>query len=938
MTIQASRKSLSALCIGLAAALLAGVWLLGRSPIQPGAVALEGEDPIAIARPPAAKPGELIPLDVEPTRASGLALAAVESPGEKESNARPKTIAAALAQPQLIGRVVDEGGEPIEGADCLFSTASDFGRSRAELGTETGFEPNVRNDVIHWVTEAAGEIRVSMGKPIVPGKDLNQRPKATLRPGAPLTGFIRRAGFIPLRLEGQPVSAFRPHDLGDLVMRRGQAISGIVQSLEGEPIPGARLTLQQPRARGLVLWKTPGRGLDLGVTDRDGRFRCDELRAGSFKLIVEAPRACTVVYEGDTRDRLSAGEIKIRVQTGAVLHGRVLDVPQGRRIAVEARVPLGTAKGDRPDVGARARSALVSTTDGSFSIYGLTPGMPVQLNAVEVAPFGRRATGDRVREVKGVEVYPGLNDEALLSWAALSGLHGRVVVPSEEGGGLVGHGSFVLSVRYGEIEEHPFATHALVLQGQVQRYCAAGRFSFDAAVGGAPGGPPVHLRVRAVGYEDFELLNVALQPGASRDLGDLVLRPIPAVHVKVVDAETGDSLSRARVYLGSVRWEEEFDRAVKANQSLWNSAKICFGETGGSGIATLSVPPSGAPWLLAVCADGYVASEPISMHSATVEQVVALRRGSVVEVTAVDSSGVPQSGVDVQIGVTDRPGRRAVISPDGLRMRSTTDREGKATFYGVPSGSMLVGAIPPVTAVAEVSKYVTGPYNWRSQGLSVVVPRRYEVELEVPSFVDFEGSVTANRVPVAGARVQLEVDDRSWEDVPTTRSPRLEAITDAAGRFRFGGVPRARYQAFVSHPDRSMVMQSRLFVKPSMVEPVFELPDVWVEGQVLFEESGVPVEGAEVTISSDRVPAAKIGVTTQIEDSRGRIEENTEWLEPGTIVTDSQGRFEFRGVATGVSLVLTTKGANFETTKTKVKAVGRMTNYQEVTVSVTKKP
>lgn len=136
------------------------------------------------------------------------------------------------------------------------------------------------------------------------------------------------------------------------------------------------------------------------------------------------------------------------------------------------------------------------------------------------------------------------------------------------------------------------------------------------------------------------------------------------------------------------------------------------------------------------------------------------------------------------------------------------------------------------------------------------------------AFELFETAADGARKPLP--EVQLRLGGRS-------------ATSDAAGRAVFHGLPAGEYELGVAEPDFERVLR-RVQVAPGMREPVAlpltRVTPVDAAGRVVVAGLGLPLPGARVTLTPQKVAAAVQGTARA--------------------VTDHEGRFRFLGLPPGV--------------------------------------
>jgi protocatechuate 3,4-dioxygenase beta subunit len=244
------------------------------------------------------------------------------------------------------GRVTDSRGVPLPEAQVSLSPSFEpFAMESRNLDT--------RQDV---PTDSDGRFRFD-----------------DLRRGAHLDLRIEHQGYVPASAQ---VDVPAPEPLA-IEMKPGRTLSGRVTGPAGEPVPDARLTIQEER-----VFRLPGgeskvsSSRDLGGTDGEGRFRLDGLPPGTVDLAVRAAGyllrrlpAVPVPEEGD-------GEgLEISLEKGSVLEVRALDgrgVPvagasiEARRIDSTAPEMRGFFNQGRTDAEGRCR--LDDMEPGRYSV------------------------------------------------------------------------------------------------------------------------------------------------------------------------------------------------------------------------------------------------------------------------------------------------------------------------------------------------------------------------------------------------------------------------------------------------------------------------------------------------------------------------------------------------------------------------------------------
>ncbi len=253
-----------------------------------------------------------------------------------------------------VGRLVDELGQPVEGA-YVAATAYTTTESVVE---DTGQAE--QNDQLEWVSSrssADGRFRLD-----------------PLRGDIRHTLFARKDGFgvvayeFPTRETDEPML-----DLGDVVLRGGAILRGRVVDDQGAAIAGQRVALEGSNAdRGL--WATVDNApIDTSIarrgtnTDDLGRFSFADLAPGSYRALIlnaesrEVASASVSVTKG-----AAVKDVKLVVARGLSISGRVVDEEEHPIVA--------NIRAETFDRRFESSSSARSSSDGTFEVKGLKPG------------------------------------------------------------------------------------------------------------------------------------------------------------------------------------------------------------------------------------------------------------------------------------------------------------------------------------------------------------------------------------------------------------------------------------------------------------------------------------------------------------------------------------------------------------------------------------
>jgi len=817
-----------------------------------------------------------------------------------EIEERPAVLAGVKVLPLFSGRLVDAQGKGIAGATVFASTGRFW--VQIPLDVEPDGLPTSWLRVERTSTDAEGRFSFDV---LPPGR---------LRVAA------RAAGFAPRYVDHLELPARPEYALPDIRMEAGVVLTGKVVDAEGAGIEGAALLLALdggPSAPGAGI-ALPGRGIPLATTGASGEFRIDQIAAGPWKLIVEAPGHAIVEQEGRTE---KPGEqqtgLVFRLEPGYEILGRVHAefgaLPEGLRIGArpspepdagagapgfESMTEFGMENPDtRSAADTRSRYAVCGP-DGSFVVRGLTNGvryrMTLSRKSGEAGGWRRVRGGEPIfawAGQRGVEI--AYKPEAALVFRVVDG---RTRAPLRE-----------FSVWAGEKREQPLRDE----DHRVVHEFPDGRVRFgDLRPKRGAGG--VSLRVAANGYKDLERKGLALEPGQELDLGELALEASPLFLARVVDDESGAPIEGARVFLGTKSDEDLVQLlASPPEEDFFGEADVRYARTDVGGRARLSSFPEATATVCA-SARGFLPSElrrvPPS-EDRDEEMELRLKHGGTVTVLVRDAQGRPVQGVGVE---HKRPsGGGEEEDPEAARDSKKTEANGAAVFDALVPGAHAF-RVNDRTADAEWYE-MEGEETGGSWTEAVVAEgSRATLEFVAPPRGGLHGRVREGGKPLEGARLHLvevrEGSEESYGWFAPGNDP-FQQITDHGGRYDFEGLRCASYRLLVSHASRRMPALFDVEIQNPAGAFDIDLDVASIEGRVTGED-GRPLAGIEVEARATEEEIADEGDWRMVitEDDRGtpRVAYRQE-TRPAT-KTDANGSYVLRGVRTGVSLTLTASG------------------------------
>lgn len=859
---------LGALVLGLAA------WLLLDEPAPDTTNDLAG--PAAVA-----------PIEEEPAeRSEASSVEALEaSAGGKRDvievvpreTGAPEPGAAAASGPALTGRVLSTAGRAVVGARVL--AGGDDILPLDYLAVDGGFGQR-------WSTVTDDEGRFELRGP---------------RPGALRIGVFAD-GFAPHERGGVKLAAGQGTDVGELVLEQGVRLSGVVANEAGAPVAGAKL-FAEGAEEGMFRLSLPSSSRRaIATTDKHGQFDIHTLAAGPWRLRVVAEAYPERVFEGhvEAPGGHQAG-LTFTLPTGARIAGRVVGLPGGgaEGLGVLAR----PAKLDFWDPNFQPRTAPLGA-DGSFDIGGCLVDERYEVMVTENTGAARgfiRVEGAPRSNV--VEVDSGSVGVQLTYQDG----HGVTFLVQDEHGApleevevLSGRGFLIPHRRDGErVKSYPGG-----------RVLIDNMPNFRAGFGGN-----LEVVVSAPGYSTESVEVEDVDAGGVQDLGVIVLKKVPVVRVRVVDAATRTPVEGARVSMSLQREGGPRIAFETADFGRSNSEeRTRRAETGADGVALLSAF-SGERVDFTARAEGFTAGKLAGMAlpaSGDVEVELELTVGGRVVVTALTADGEPLAGARVE---TRRPPEP---SPEGAMMmgaamalggppteEDVTDDQGQIVFEHLEPGAHQFRIAEAMGGMVfmEIDGGAPASKGWRE--VSVGEKETVELELrDVPRAV-VAGTVREGGRPLAGARVVLygKSGERTPEWAFFNPTGDASSTTDGSGRYSIERVKPGDYTVVVRHPTREMDFTEDVTISAGENQLPLELPIAIVEGRVIDAE-GQPIAGAKVRAvkfggqEGNTFQAVSMFVTS--EGGGSVVVGGDGGADPS--VTNANGEYSLRGVLTNTPI------------------------------------
>lgn len=325
--------------------------------------------------------------------------------------------------------------------------------------------------------------------------------------------------------------------------RAPAALTLSVLAPDGRGVPGARVELAGDRPGGASDALGLGAASPLGVTGPDGTFQFVP-RVGPWRVRVLGPGLASAVLDGGSHPDDEPGELALEPGPGAEIHGDVLD-PDGLGFAgrtVAAWSPTGPGplpraaleQGVPVDALATVHGAAV-TPEGRFAFHGLAGDAFLQVRALV---DGDLARGDGFADA----VFARAGERGVLvtqragATLELSVVDRDTLAPIERFSAELA-GTWPGGVRGGRDGE------------LVWKRLRPFERAVDPTFEDLPESPDLELRLWAEGYDVTTVPGLRLRTGETLRAPRAALRPLPGMHVRVVDARDGAPLAGARCEL-----------------------------------------------------------------------------------------------------------------------------------------------------------------------------------------------------------------------------------------------------------------------------------------------------------------------------------------------------------------------------------------------------
>lgn len=738
---------------------------------------------------------------------------------------------------------------------------------------------------------------------------------------------VAEPGFVSRDFEFQGETE-AGEDLGMLALSRALVLTGKIVGPNGNPVAGAKIIAPQDGGFVMVL---NGKVDAIAETDASGQFTIDTLKAGAWRLMVNSEAHPDQIFSGEASSEMQQTGLLWTLNEGALLRGRVTGRPVSNNDALAIRVDLDSMVkrdsllGGASDGFPKLNRSVDLQSDGTFAIAGLHPETKYRIRLVPKGKSGGILFGEgrSLCEEQTISSSVGTVD---LVWTTKASL--RLLVldaetskPVEDYSLVPDDYEYFPSIR-GK-DEHP---HGLTEISGVP-----------------PSSKPVAIRIRADGYEPYTVEAVNFNAGGLTDLGTIRLSPGALCQIHVVDGATGEDVKGARIELTSVEEPNEEESngigGIRLNP-MGTEPMRQSGKTDESGLVSLRYMKGAAGAIKARHAR-FARAEVSGIDMAAFRDEplrIELWKGGELNVTVLDENDDPVRGVKVELTSVDQgetaPTFTFTSGPpgpggDSSNLSKNTNSKGLARFKHVPAGDYRCDVAWPGSnsGMGVVMVFDNGEESEPEEPTGRLVTIKEggtgELTMAAPLRSTLEGIILENGTPLVGARISVAKSGGPRMFTSMIGGGDSGVRTDRDGRYLLENLDPGKVTITVKHDLRVMDFTEEITLDEGINEFSAKLEVATVSGRVV-DPAGNPLEGIrisaeEVTEGGQRQMVMASVVMISDDDSEGGGMEMTSAIGDGRkpTITDSEGRFELRGVLPGKPLRVVAEGQNLTTARSK---------------------
>lgn len=809
------------------------------------------------------------------------------NPSESPAESREKV--------HVRGRVVDESGTPLPGIPVSCVLSFGFG----------GFSDGPLKEKSHnATTDTNGVFRFS-DLPAARGWAITARPSN-------LTNAHTRV----------PTDARGDLNLGDLIVKLGGSLSGVVRDDNAQPIAGARVEAYSQRSSSggsmfplSDVSTTPDRST---TTDASGVFRLDGIETGLALILASK--------DGYAHESLR----DIAVERGAVSRDLTLSLSRGLSIS-------GLVVDDRgaPAVGARVsviQTVIDLSTPGASQSFGAEQSATADagghfvIDGLKAGPYNVIARHDGFLTAAASDTEAG-SDDVRIALKRSGMVYGYVVdsrteEPIEDFKVKVTRGGmFAIS----DDDLPDFGNGAKILRGPEAAKRAGVESTAGLFVAVDLPSTSVDVRITADGYSPWKYGPLRVQSG-DQARADAELIP-ERVLTGVVVTPGGAPVADARVNVAKSS-PEEFNGGFAVRMRIGDDgdgpkmeegAEQRHATTNERGEFVVRGVTTGDFRITATHPD-WAPSEAsrISINDSDPAPItLAVKAGGALEGVTFDADGniLPRATVTLSRrrdpapggGLRDRFAGRTLgdMGGRGASPSTMSDGEGAFSLRGVTPGDYFATIKKQSPDRSGMIIELAGMDDGPQQGTPVTIDEGQTayLDLHLPPTGRIEGRVIANGEGVADAAVRL-IDPSAHFPMPMAST-----MSDATGRFALEDVKPGDYALKVSVPDAALPIERDVKVRPrDTARKEVHLPTGSIRGRVTDADSGDPLPGVIVDVRRPKkesgdgsVPARAVFAVAMVrsDDDAGGVTRMSFGNEEETLVTDTEGYYHARYLEPG---------------------------------------